>query len=143
MRVVPDEDVDRVQVYRRRRPSRALLIARELSHASCFQPYCPCMPFEMSTPFRMRESAVSWREGYQSLLLVCQPFYSGGYGGGVPPLPIPNREVKPACADGTAMQCGRVGGCRFFLRMRVCSQPERTRIVFCSCQAGSGRDDLG
>ena len=22
---------------------------------------------------------------------------------------IPNREVKPACADGTAMQCGRVG----------------------------------
>jgi hypothetical protein len=25
-------------------------------------------------------------------------------------LPIPNREVKPACADGTAMQCGRVGG---------------------------------
>ena len=34
---------------------------------------------------------------------------SGGYGGRVPPLPIPNREVKPACADGTAMQCGRVG----------------------------------
>ena len=27
---------------------------------------------------------------------------SGGYGGGVPPLPIPNREVKPARADGTA-----------------------------------------
>ena len=33
----------------------------------------------------------------------------GGYCGGVPPLPIPNREVKPTCADGTAMQCGRVG----------------------------------
>ena len=33
----------------------------------------------------------------------------GGYGGGVPRLPIPNREVKPTCADGTAMQCGRVG----------------------------------
>ena len=27
---------------------------------------------------------------------------SGGYGGGAPPLPIPNREVKPASADGTA-----------------------------------------
>ena len=40
---------------------------------------------------------------------------SGGYCGGVPPLPIPNREVKPACADGTAMQCGRVGGRHFFL----------------------------
>ena len=28
--------------------------------------------------------------------------YLGGYSGGVPPLPIPNREVKPARADGTA-----------------------------------------
>ncbi|WP_235393460.1 hypothetical protein, partial [Leyella stercorea] len=26
-----------------------------------------------------------------------------------------NREVKPACADGTAMQCGRVGGCLLLL----------------------------
>ena len=33
----------------------------------------------------------------------------GGYSSGVPPLPIPNREVKPAGADGTAKQCGRVG----------------------------------
>ena len=41
---------------------------------------------------------------------------SGGYCGGVPPLPIPNREVKPTCADGTAMQCGRVGSRLFFLR---------------------------
>ena len=40
--------------------------------------------------------------------------YLGGYCSGVPPLPIPNREVKPACADGTAMQCGRVGGRLFF-----------------------------
>ena len=40
--------------------------------------------------------------------------HSGGYCGGVPPLPIPNREVKPACADGTAMQCGRVGGRHLF-----------------------------
>ena len=36
---------------------------------------------------------------------------SGGYSGGVPPLPIPNREVKPARANGTAHECGRVG-CR-------------------------------
>ena len=40
---------------------------------------------------------------------------SGGDSGGVPPLPIPNREVKPACADGTAMQCGRVGSCLLYL----------------------------
>ena len=33
----------------------------------------------------------------------------GGYCGGVTPLPIPNREVKPAYADGTAMKCGSVG----------------------------------
>ena len=33
----------------------------------------------------------------------CQP-YSGGYSTGVPPLPIPNREVKPGHADGTAQQ---------------------------------------
>ena len=39
--------------------------------------------------------------------------YLGGYSVGVPPLPIPNREVKPDCADGTAMQCGRVGSCLF------------------------------
>ena len=39
---------------------------------------------------------------------------SGGYCVGVPPLPIPNREVKPVCADGTAMQCGRVGSCLLF-----------------------------
>ena len=29
-----------------------------------------------------------------------------------PPLPIPNREVKPARADGTAVTCGRVGRCQ-------------------------------
>ena len=32
---------------------------------------------------------------------------------GVPPLPIPNREVKPNSADGTAKICGRVGHRRF------------------------------
>ena len=42
---------------------------------------------------------------------------SGGYSGGVPPLPIPNREVKPARANGTAHECGRVG-CRHLSRVR-------------------------
>ena len=41
-------------------------------------------------------SPLLWR-GWGSL-----GFISGGYSGGVPPLPIPNREVKPARADGTA-----------------------------------------
>ena len=30
----------------------------------------------------------------------------GGYSAGVPPLPIPNREVKPNYADGTAHNVG-------------------------------------
>ena len=38
--------------------------------------------------------------------------YSGDYGTKVPPLPIPNREVKLRHADGTA-DCGRVGSRRF------------------------------
>ena len=40
----------------------------------------------------------------------------GGYGGGAIPVPIPNTEVKPPCADGTApLRRGRVGGRRAFL----------------------------
>ncbi len=47
---------------------------------------------------------------------ACQRYYCrqisaeelGGYSGRVPPLPIPNREVKTARADGTAVKCGRV-----------------------------------
>ena len=35
---------------------------------------------------------------------------------GDPPLPIPNREVKPNSADGTAKICGRVGHRHFFSR---------------------------
>ena len=34
---------------------------------------------------------------------------------GDPPLPIPNREVKPNRADGTAFSCGRVGHRHFYL----------------------------
>ena len=37
---------------------------------------------------------------------------------GDPPLPIPNREVKPDSADGTAKICGRVGH-RHFYRKRA------------------------
>ena len=47
---------------------------------------------------------------------------SGGYCVGVPPLPIPNREVKPDCADGTAMQCGRVGSCLFLYWSPDCNE---------------------
>ena len=54
---------------------------------------------------------------------------SGGYCGGVPPLPIPNREVKPTCADGTAQQCGRVGS-RLLLRSEAL-ETEMSSGLFC------------
>ena len=37
----------------------------------------------------------------------------GASSGGDPPLPIPNREVKPIYADGSAVTCVRVGSRRF------------------------------
>ena len=49
---------------------------------------------------------------------------SGGYCGEVPPLPIPNREVKLTCADGTAMQCGRLGS-----RLLSISEASITKVV--------------
>ena len=41
----------------------------------------------------------------------------GGYSSEVPPLPIPNREVKLTNADGTAYLGGRVGSRLFKRRM--------------------------
>ena len=54
---------------------------------------------------------------------------SGGYCGEVPPLPIPNREVKLTCADGTAMQCGRVGS-RLLLSRASITKSSRGFFVF-------------
>ena len=88
MRVVRDDDVDRRQVYRQQCQSRALLIARNFHSMLVL-------------------SVFSSRFPYMSILI------SGGYSDGAPPLPIPNREVKPVRADGTASS-GRVGSRRFF-----------------------------
>ena len=105
MRVVTDDDVDRVQVYRRRRHSRALLIARSFHSA------CPCL---RQCLYAFRNSFSCPCHGHPYGVHSGTPAnFSGGHCAGVPPLPIPNREVKPGCADGTAMQCGRVGSCLF------------------------------
>ena len=66
---------------------------------------------------------------------------SGGYCGEVPPLPIPNREVKLTCADGTALPCGRVGSRQFlkettrkvvsFFVVPHCAVAWRLRCVCC------------
>ena len=39
----------------------------------------------------------------QSVLVLIER-YVGAFSGGVPPLPIPNRVVKPASADGTGYE---------------------------------------
>ena len=54
---------------------------------------------------------------------------NGGYCGGVPPLPIPNREVKPACADGTAMRESRRPP--FFRVVRPSGVNPEGRTCFC------------
>ena len=73
LRVVVDYNVDRMQVYRQRCHSRALLIAR------------PLFAFRV---WRYIRSAIY---GHFTFFSSCLP-YSGDYSTGVPPLPIHNRE---------------------------------------------------
>ena len=77
---------------------------------------------------------------------------SGGYCGEVPPLPIPNREVKLTCADGTAMQCGRVGSRLLLSRASItkvvgaflfsCGFYFLTLIVFCHADFADDADSF-
>jgi hypothetical protein len=74
------------------------------------------------TPARdSRHKVFRWLHRRQSIQpIACIPVqliekFSGGYIEGDPPVPIPNTEVKPFRADGTArFPCGRVGRCRNF-----------------------------
>ena len=51
---------------------------------------------------------------------------------GCSPLPIPNREVKPLMANGTAPKCGRVGSCHIYL-----IKPFRNeRLFYCTDSMG-------
>ena len=56
--------------------------------------------------FRMLARHFSWIVSDLAFFLsfAAMSPISGGYGAGVPPLPIPNRAVKPGRADGTASQ---------------------------------------
>src|SRR5574344_887824 len=76
--------------------------------------------------------------------------YCGGNSSGDPPLPIPNREVKPARAYDTAIPSGKVGsrqflrpsgssdsgGLFFVLRKRTKSPP---RVNALSCRTRRGK----
>ena len=63
-----------------------------------------CLPYAAGALFPLR--AIAARNVYLSLFLlsceVCHQPFQVAESSGVPPLPIPNREVKPAHADGTA-----------------------------------------
>ena len=99
-----------------------------------------------NTFFRKVHSFSCWlsMESRGTVVLYCQIQFacvqirhtplSGGYCGEVPPLPIPNREVKLTCADGTAMQCGRVGS---RLLLSRASDFERFLRLFCFSTAFS------
>lgn len=74
---------------------------------------------------RLTRRPTSFRWLYRSPVVLTDPAhpdgahhqFSGGFIGGVLPVPIPNTAVKPSRADGTArFPCGRVGRCRNFLR---------------------------
>ena len=66
------------------------------------------------------------------IVLICLRQWSKGLfwwlWSGCPPLPIPNREVKPRIADDTALVCGKVGRRQSFIRESRKSLP-----FFCLC----------
>ncbi len=87
-RAVGDYHVDRPQVQRQKCQSRAVLIARRLLYRNVF-----LLLVFLSPPY------AGDRDRYNS----------GGNSNGDPPLPIPNREVKPVHAYDTAIPSGKVG----------------------------------
>ena len=73
--------------------------------------------------------------------VISLKIYCGGYSSEDPPLPIPNREVKLANADGTAIPSGRVGSCRFFSKRLESSDPGLFFTIF-ACPVKPFASDL-
>src|SRR5947199_1867840 len=75
---------------------------------------------------------------------LAEPEVSGGYIEGVPPVPIPNTEVKPFRADGTArFPCGRVGRCRNIIETPRRSSSSRGASLFPEAWAAGHRTRAG
>ena len=89
MRVVIDDDVDRMQVYALRDVQPSIT-------------NCPNGFFVMEQTLSCRMMNRFATFVFAFCLCDSHERNSGGYSVGVPPLPIPNREVKPDRADGTA-----------------------------------------
>ena len=104
MRVVLDEDVDRGQVHRRRRHSRALLIARSLSARRVF--------FRLHGPARLRRPCAP-------LCLACcfcprcQSIFQVAMAAGFHLFPFRTEKLSPP-APMVLHTRGRVGSRRFF-----------------------------
>ena len=83
------------------------MIGRRCTHSDVFS-----RPVLIARNLSVREVCFASSRVEYGPCYLSQDIYCGGYCGGDPPLPIPNREVKPAIADGTAPPGGRVGSCR-------------------------------
>ena len=79
------------------------MVTSKPSITNCPFTFGPCLVWQVYT------------FSFKALLFTSCLTYLGDYSIRVPPLPIPNREVKPDHADGTASS-GRVGSCRFLER---------------------------
>ncbi len=72
-----------------------------------------------------KSSGTNYSNAYKTKLYQYISFL-GDYSSEDPPLPIPNREVKLTCADGTTVTCGRV------CRRRSSKSPPRNQGAFSS-----------
>ena len=114
MRVVPDEHVDRAQVQAWRHVQPSATNSPNTSRTRSGWQHClQCAEvWEIQTEKAKCEwnafPALSFRAmsrlRQESLERDTWWLQHGG-----PPLPIPNREVKPRRADDTALNCGKVG----------------------------------
>ncbi len=93
--------------------------------------------------------------GFSRVVLIARSFpcnrvlqsalrYSWRQCRGCPPLPIPNREVKPRRADGTALNGGRVGNCQHINTesgesipgfLHFGDAPEKVRVLSLVCES--------
>ena len=97
---------------------------------TCGRAALACLP-KVVLPIKAMQGTGSDRTRAEPKGEVQYVRHSGGYSVGVPPLPIPNREVKPNRADGTAYS-GRVGRRHLF---PVPSSGKCLKEVFFCCIA--------
>mgnify|MGYP003295345144 CR=1 FL=1 len=68
-----------------------------------------CIKARLTDIFSLSYTIYRMAPGPNSQYDSTKAINNGGNSDGDPPLPIPNREVKPVSADGTAIPSGRVG----------------------------------